>query len=134
MEYEGAAGGHKKKRAYAAQAYDFGANAQPAGGAPAPIGAPIGASMGVPLGGAPVVGSPQVPQDPLAPQFGQMNLGPQPVQPQAPQMQAPPLQLNQLYPTDLVSQPFNVLELDIPPPQINIPPNVCVSNHRMYTR
>ncbi|KAF2801929.1 COPII component protein [Mytilinidion resinicola] len=42
-------------------------------------------------------------------------------------MQAPPQQLNQLYPTDLVSQPFNVLELDLPPPQINLPPNTSAT-------
>lgn len=32
--------------------------------------------------------------------------------------------LNQLYPTDLLSQPFNVAELEFPPPPIILPPNV----------
>lgn len=127
MEYD-APGGHKKKRAYAAQAYDFGANAQPAG-APVSLGAiPPG---GIPPVGMPPVGIPQIPQSPteqLAPQFGQMNLGSQSVQ-QAPQMQ-PSLRAqnqNQLYPTDLVTQPFNVLEIDAPPPPINLPPNTSAT-------
>lgn len=32
--------------------------------------------------------------------------------------------MNQLYPTDLLNQPFNVQELDLPPPAIILPPNV----------
>lgn len=32
--------------------------------------------------------------------------------------------MNQLYPTDLVNQPLNVAELDLPPPPIILPPNV----------
>ena len=32
--------------------------------------------------------------------------------------------LNQLYPTDMLNQPFNVAELDLPPPPIVLPPNV----------
>jgi protein transport protein SEC24 len=32
--------------------------------------------------------------------------------------------LNQLYPTDMLSQPFHVSELDTPPPAIVLPPNV----------
>ncbi|KAF2195243.1 COPII component protein [Zopfia rhizophila CBS 207.26] len=110
----------KKKRAYAAQAYDFGANAGVQTGAPPPGGAPI------PSVGMPAPGIPQSPQDPLVQQFGQMNLGPQPVQ-VTPQMQPAAAHLNQLYPTDLVSQPFNVLELDQPPPQINLPPNTSAT-------
>lgn len=113
MEHDGGSAAHKKKRAYAAQAYDFGANAGLAAGAAQPAAT------------IPAVGIPQSPQEPLAAQFGQMNLGLQPVQ-QAPQMQPPPQHLNQLYPTDLVTQPFNVMELDLPPPQINLPPNVCI--------
>ncbi|KIH89102.1 protein transport protein SEC24 [Sporothrix brasiliensis 5110] len=35
--------------------------------------------------------------------------------------------LNQLYPTDLMSQPFNVSELDLPPPPIMLPPNSSVT-------
>lgn len=113
MEHDGGSAAHKKKRAYAAQAYDFGANAGLAAGAAQPA-------------AVPTVGMPQSPQEPLAAQFGQMNLGPQPVQ-QAPQMQPPPQNLNQLYPTDLVTQPFNVMELDLPPPQINLPPNTSAT-------
>jgi len=42
-------------------------------------------------------------------------------QPQQPARFGP---LNQLYPTDLMSQPFNVSELDLPPPPIVLPQNV----------
>lgn len=45
------------------------------------------------------------------------------VQQQPQQMQHRP-QLNQLYPTDLLNQPFSVSELDFPPPPIILPPNV----------
>jgi protein transport protein SEC24 len=105
---------HKKKRAYAAQAYEFGANAVPAaGGAPAPLVPGVGMGQGMPA------------VDNLAGQFGQMNMGaPQPVgyqQPgyQQPGYQAPGLQqpvqvqpqapaaaahLNQLFPSDLMQQ------------------------------
>ncbi|KAL1881359.1 hypothetical protein VTK73DRAFT_4366 [Phialemonium thermophilum] len=55
-----------------------------------------------------------------------LGSGPQPAQP-APAAQARPLVLNQLYPTDLLSQPFNVSELDLPPPPINLPPNSSVT-------
>lgn len=34
------------------------------------------------------------------------------------------VQLNQLYPTDLLNQPFIVSELDLPPPPVILPPNV----------
>jgi protein transport protein SEC24 len=124
---------HKKKRAYAAQAYEFGANAPPTGGAPAPA--------------IPGMGMPASPQGDLAGQFGQMNIGagqqpgPAPVggyQPpqagyQPPGYQQPGVQqqvqqvtpqapttahLNQLFPSDLIQQPFNVLELDQAPPPI----------------
>ena len=51
-----------------------------------------------------------------------MGMGGQPhYQPQ--QMQQRP-QLNQLFPTDLHNQPFNVAELNLPPPAIILPPNV----------
>lgn len=42
---------------------------------------------------------------------------------------ARPAILNQLYPTDLLSQPFNVSELELPPPPIVLPPNVRQSCH-----
>ena len=50
------------------------------------------------------------------------------------QAQQPPQQLqqrtplNQLYPTDLLNQPFSVAELDFPPPPIILPPNVSISS------
>lgn len=56
-----------------------------------------------------------------------MNLGGGPQQPpaQQPPGQQPRPALNQLYPTDLLNQPFNVSELDLPPPPCILPPNVC---------
>lgn len=111
---------HKKKRHYATQAYEFGANsALPQGGAPPPM---MPGQMGIPQG-APAMGVPS-PQDALAGQFGQMNIGagqaaqpgyPQPgyqqpgyqqpgvqaAQPQAPVAVAPQ---NQLLPSDLIQQ------------------------------
>ncbi|KAI9658655.1 MAG: COPII subunit [Bathelium mastoideum] len=53
-------------------------------------------------------------------QFGQMGLGGG--QQQAPAASAS-VRLNQLYPTDLQNQPFNVTELELPPPPIILPPN-----------
>ena len=44
-------------------------------------------------------------------------------QQQAPHAQGRP-PMNQLYPTDLLNQPLNVAELDLPPPPIILPPNV----------
>ncbi|KAI9787661.1 MAG: COPII subunit [Geoglossum umbratile] len=58
-------------------------------------------------------------------QFGQLGIGGQQSAPQQ-GMQKPQV-LNQLYPTDLVNQPFNVSELDIPPPPIILPPNSSVT-------
>jgi protein transport protein SEC24 len=37
-----------------------------------------------------------------------------------------PQALNPLYPADLISQPFNVSELDLPPPPIILPANVIM--------
>lgn len=57
-------------------------------------------------------------------QFGAMGMAdPHQMAPQPPQ--ARPVSLNQLIPTDLLSQPFNVAELDLPPPPIVLPPGVC---------
>jgi protein transport protein SEC24 len=57
-------------------------------------------------------------------QFGQVGVGDQ----QQGQQQQPTAQrahpLNQLYPTDLLTNAFNVAELDFPPPPIILPPNV----------
>ncbi|KAI1814144.1 hypothetical protein GGS20DRAFT_549979 [Poronia punctata] len=65
---------------------------------------------------------------PLTQNMAGMNLGgpQQPVAPQ-PAQQQPRLALNQLYPTDLLSQPFNVSELDLPPPPCVLPPNASVT-------
>jgi protein transport protein SEC24 len=59
--------------------------------------------------------------------MGQMGLGgpgQAAAQPQAAATR--PMALNQLYPTDLLNQPFNVAELELPPPPIILPPNVSV--------
>lgn len=169
--------GKKKKRGYAAQAFDFGAGAnsatapQPAVGAqpygtypqpqtpaypaaypgqdPQPIAPTYGAApAAAPLhgtpqtqgqaygyqapdatypapiaGGVPGTGTPGVAS--LNQQMAGMTLGPgsQP-QPPQPGQAARPAALNQLYPVDLLNQPFNVSELDLPPPPIILPPNV----------
>ena len=54
---------------------------------------------------------------------GNMNINAQPQHQQQGQGARPAI-LNQLYPSDLLSQPFNVAELDLPPPPITLPPNV----------
>lgn len=59
----------------------------------------------------------------VAEQFGQMHIGAQQQQPPL-QMQQRAQPLNMLYPTDLVNQPFQVSELDLPPPPIILPQNV----------
>lgn len=59
----------------------------------------------------------------LTQQMGQMGMGGQ-TQQQPPTNSQQRPQLNQLYPTDLLNQPFNVSELDLPPPPIILPPNV----------
>ncbi|RYO78448.1 hypothetical protein DL764_010120 [Monosporascus ibericus] len=60
--------------------------------------------------------------------MGGLNVGGAPAAtPQAPQQQQARLALNQLYPTDLMNQPFNVSELDLPPPPCILPPNASVT-------
>ena len=158
----------KKKRAYAAQAYEFGAGAnsalggqQQGGGAypqaqtagyggyaqqPGFQQPSLGNDQGVSTSGASAIGFGQPaapgaggyqPPDATYPgtvagspsmagvtsSFNQMNIGPGQMQSQPPTSQQR-LALNQLYPTDLFSQPFNVSELDLPPPPIVLPPNV----------
>ena len=171
-------GGKKKKRGYAAQAYDFGAGAnsalggqqqgggqfqpaqaayggysqqpepQPSYGAPqygVQPGAPAPGAAAPAYGGQPQfvggVGGYQAPDagypGPGAPApaggvtgithgMSQMGMGgpgaPPAAQPQ--QTSARPAVLNQLYPTDLLNTPFNVAELELPPPPIILPPNV----------
>ncbi|KAL2257209.1 hypothetical protein VTK26DRAFT_509 [Humicola hyalothermophila] len=167
--------GKKKKRAYAAEAFEVasGGNAAVGGqlpgggqfGTPAPIPAAAGYGgypqpdpqaaaygaqpqpaygMGQPAGQPAAVGGYQAP-DPYYPSagappapggvagltagLGAMNLGAgvqqQPPQQLPPQARVGPL--NQLYPTDLLNQPFNVSELDLPPPPIILPPNSSVT-------
>jgi protein transport protein SEC24 len=122
------------------------------GGMPAPtVGVPMAGQqmgaqpmLGQPMGAQPMIGQPMgapqmgmasppglIPQDdPLANQFGHMNLqgqppmGQQQAQPMQQQARQIPLAQNQLYPSDLISQPFRVEELDNPPPAINLPPGV----------
>ncbi|PQK10679.1 hypothetical protein BB8028_0002g09980 [Beauveria bassiana] len=161
----GAAGAapKKKKRGYAAGAFDVatGANAggqMPGAAPPAPQyggypqvdmqqqqqqqaagGYQYGQTYGAPQPGAPQQGYGGYPApDQAAQTVGQdvagitqgvagMNMGAQqpPSMPMAPQ--ARQAALNQLYPSDLLSQPFNVAELDLAPPPINLPPNSSVT-------
>jgi protein transport protein SEC24 len=122
----------KKKRNYAAQAYEFGANAQNQGGQPSLAGnVPPGAAYGTPDTLTQQFGQMDIQQPPMPQQQHQQNQQQQQQQhvPQQAQQQAAPqqtAQLNQLYPSDLISQPFNVNELDLPPPPINLPPNVAI--------
>lgn len=150
----------KKKRGYAAGAFEVatGANAavggQMQGGAPpapqfggypqtdqhqqpqqAAAGYQYDQSYGAPQAVAPQQGYGSYPApDQTAQASGQgitgitqgmagMNMGAQ--QPNTvPIAQARQAALNQLYPSDLLNQPFNVAEIDLPPPPINLPPNV----------
>jgi protein transport protein SEC24 len=96
-----------------------------------PYGQPMAAPVGYPGAPMPAVGG----YDPtggvggMAQQFGQMSMGGTPMQ-QPPQMMPQPqgMQktqgLNQLITVDLMQQPFNAAELDLPPPEIILPPNV----------
>lgn len=175
-----AAGGKKKKRGYAAQAFEVGTGAnalaggqlpvgqqygvppvqggaapygaypqgepQPAAGGPAAAGyqypqAGYGAQQPVPAS-QPAYGGYQAPDQGYQPPGGQgpapgiagitqgmagMQMGSQPQPPQMAQANRPAA-LNQLYPTDLLTQPFNVTELDLPPPPIILPPNVRLTS------
>lgn len=168
--------GKKKKRTYAADAFNVGTGANvaagglgapppPAGqyGAPAPVaGTPVYGGYGAPVD--PQYGAPQQ-QQPVAaaagsyayPDYGGgaaatpggvdgitagvANMGFTPAGGQPPLQQQPPVAqqaqqagaparsgpLNQLYPSDLLSQPFNVSELELPPPPIILPPNTSVT-------
>jgi protein transport protein SEC24 len=162
----------RKKRAYAGQAYEFGAGANAALGGQQQGGGDYGAQQPAygsypqqaqgyqqpAYGGdqaqpapvaAPGYGQPEIagvggyqPPAPSYPshgpagsvgsmggvtqQFNQMSVGEKQQPPQAQQR----VQLNQLYPTDLVNQPFNVAELDYPPPPIILPPNVSFRTRR----
>jgi len=63
-------------------------------------------------------------------QMGNLGVRGEPSLHTAPTPQRP--QLNQLYPTDLLNQPLNVAELDLPPPPIILPPNVRLTNISSY--
>lgn len=114
--------------------------AQPAYGAAPQYGAQLGAGQAIPQQpayGQPPVAGYQAPDaaypGPGAPQgvagitqgMSQMGMGGQGAAPMQAGAQRP-MVLNQLYPTDLLNQPFNVAELDLPPPPIILPPNVCL--------
>ncbi|CAN8105006.1 unnamed protein product [Discula destructiva] len=159
-------GAKKKKRAYAAGAFDVGIGGNAAVGGQLPAAGQFGAPQPMgPAYGAPThpgqdqqhpqqpagYPAPQQFQQPGAPGFeqpagygaqqpaygapatpgiggitqgmGNMQMGgaQSASQQQLPQGRAGPL--NQLYPTDLLNQPFNVAELDLPPPPIILPPN-----------
>lgn len=141
--------GGKKKRAYAGEAFGFGQGANSALGGQLPAGGAYGAYPAAAPGAAPVAyqqpgypaadpaGAPaaasyaapgyQAPINQMTQQFGQMNVG-GPAQaapaPAAAAVARGPM--NQLYPADLMAQPFNVAELNYPPPPILLPPNVSV--------
>ncbi|KAM3547753.1 hypothetical protein MY1884_009454 [Beauveria asiatica] len=161
----GAAGAvpKKKKRGYAAGAFDVatGANAggqMPGATPPAPPyggypqvdmqqqqqqqvagGYQYGHTYGAPQQGAPQQSYSGYPAPDQAAQIGGqdvagitqgvagVNIGAQ--QPSSMPMASQVRQaaLNQLYPSDLLSQPFNVAELDLAPPPINLPPNSSVT-------
>lgn len=75
-----------------------------------------------PAAGYPTAAQPDV--GGLTQQMGGMGFGatPQPPPQQPGQPNRP--HLNQLYPTDMINQPFQVSELDLAPPPIVLPPNV----------
>ncbi|KIW89205.1 protein transporter sec24 [Cladophialophora bantiana CBS 173.52] len=159
----GPAHGGRKKRAYAGQAYEFGAGANAAlGGQQQAGGAYSGYSVqqdaaGYPQGGyqqnpaavqqnatplypgqepAAALGGYQPPTPPypapggvagMTQQFGEMDISQKPPVAAAPQQAQRAPVLNQLYPTDLSNQPFNVAELDFPPPPVILPPNTSVT-------
>ncbi|CAK7234098.1 COPII subunit [Sporothrix bragantina] len=104
------------------------------GGAPAAPGYSSYPEYGYPGAGAPAAGGVDAVTAGVA-NMGFTAAGQQPLQHQQPHQQnaaqqgQPPRTgpLNQLYPTDLMSQPFNVSELDLPPPPIMLPPNSSVT-------
>lgn len=130
--------GGRKKRAYAGEAFEFGSGANAALGGQLPAGGAFPPPQ-VPAYQQPMYGADPSQMQPVAPgyspvappvaqmtqQFGAMGMA-DPQQMPAQPMQVPrPVPLNQLYPTDLLTQPFNVAELDYPPPPIVLPPGVC---------
>lgn len=134
----------RKKRTYAGEAFEFGSGAnaalggQPtAGGAYPPQSESVGYQQPVyapdptqmqPVGPGYAPSAPSMTQ--MTQQFGGLGMGePHHMLPPQPQPAVQPprhVQLNQLYPTDLISQPFNVAELDYPPPPVILPEGVCL--------
>lgn len=121
----GAYGGYPvpaQPQGYPQAAYGVDQTQTAAPGYPQPN-APQVAGYQAPTAGYPAPPAPGVQQ--MTQQFGQMGVS------DPSQMQAqPPMtrnQLNQLYPTDLLTQPFNVAELDFPPPPIVLPSNVSIT-------
>jgi protein transport protein SEC24 len=121
-------GGGNYTGAYAAQAAVAGYT--PAGYGPDPAAGyvspqPVGVGeYQPPTAGYPAPSAAGIAQ--VTQQFGQLGVSdPHQLPPQLPPQQVPrAIPLNQLYPTDLLTQPFNVAELDYPPPPIILPPNV----------
>lgn len=123
-----------------AQQPQYGMPPQPAYGAAPGVGSPVpqggfqqpayGAQGGyeAPAPGYPTPGQPGAPPGVagMTQQFGQMGMGAQPPQPLPPQQQGVQMRLNPLQPVDISAQgaPFHVSDLDQPPPQIILPPNV----------
>ena len=62
-------------------------------------------------------------------QIGAAQTQPQPMPPP----QQARIALNQLHTTDLIQQPFNVAELEMPPPPLVLPPNVRFSDKPSVT-
>lgn len=123
--------------AYAAQAAaagypQTGYAADAAPGYPAPQAPAVGGYQ-PPVAGYPGPATAGVAQ--MTQQFGQMGVAdPQQMQQPVPSQQVPrAVPLNQLYPTDLLTQPFNVAELDYPPPPIILPPNVSSVSLRIHS-
>ncbi|KAA8896026.1 hypothetical protein FN846DRAFT_784134 [Sphaerosporella brunnea] len=92
--------------------------------------------MGMQQGGYPGAAAPGAGYDQVSgmtQQFGQMGMGGVSPMQAAPQMMPQPqgMQktqgLNQLYTVDLMQQPFNAAELDLPPPEIVLPPNASLT-------
>lgn len=149
---------HHKRRQYPQQQYDFAAPAAPAypgansadtsyPGAPGYGQGPVNPSgpdavftpaAGIPTPlGVPASASPfaQPKADPLAAQFGAMNIGGVPAAPVAPSYGQPVgnvgrQALNQLYNIDLLSSlPPPITDLALPPPPITLPPGSCSSQN-----
>ncbi|XP_044715495.1 sec23/Sec24 trunk domain-containing protein [Hirsutella rhossiliensis] len=131
-----AAPGKKKKRGYAAQAFDpaqpYGSYPQPDPQQPTSPGFQYSQGYGAPQPAAQQqpgpYGSYPGPEQGYPPPGAPPQSGPAGVSGITQGAQAPRAgPLNHLYPTDLMNQPFSVSELDLPPPPIVLPPNTSVT-------